>query len=66
MILNTDLRLHWNDVVNAVDALKEAIAYEQSLLNQTDQISDIKAKIDFDASIALSAKLIHQLTKLST
>jgi hypothetical protein len=66
MILNTDLRLHWNDVVNAVDALKEAIAYEQSLLNQTDQISDTKAKIDFDASIAFSAKLIHQLTKLST
>ena len=50
------------DVSTIVNALKAGISFKQSILKQTEQFTDVKAKIDFEATITLSAKLIYQLS----
>lgn len=52
-------------MINTIDALKETILYEQALKEKTGLNADIKLKIDLESSIALSAKLIYQLTQVS-
>ncbi len=65
MAVNTRLHLSWSFTVHTVDELKAAITHEQLLQVKPELASDINSKIDLQASIALSAKLIYQLSKIS-
>jgi hypothetical protein len=65
MAANTNLRLTWSFTVDTVDALKASMIHEQSLKEKTGLASDINSKIDIETSIALSAKLIYQLSRIS-
>lgn len=65
MASDININIPWISVVDTIDALKGTITYEQSLKEKNALISNAKYKIDLDASIALSAKLIHQFTRIS-
>jgi hypothetical protein len=65
MAANTNLRLSWSSTVHTVVVLKSAIVHEQLLQEKTGLASDINSKIDLETSIALSAKLIYQLSRIS-
>ncbi|CAF3973417.1 unnamed protein product [Rotaria sp. Silwood2] len=65
MASNTNISIAWTGIVNSIDALKASIAHEQLLKEKTGLGSEVKNKIDLEASIALSAKLLYQLTRIS-
>jgi len=65
MASNTSIHISWIGIVNTIDALKAAIVYEQLLKEKTELASNSQYKIDLEASIALTAKLIYQLTSIS-
>ncbi|CAF4240604.1 unnamed protein product, partial [Adineta steineri] len=63
--LKASLKLSQSEVADIMNAIKMDIRHEQSFVAELASTTHILTKLDNTASIVISSKVAHQLTKLS-